>query len=399
MSLWWDTVPHLAVRDEPAGEIMRHRQSVMRHAAWLAVPVAALSLALGAGAASASTLGPRVASHGASTPAAAASGVTWHKIVAINSWHSAESHDLSGDPSWGVKSGVVYLSGSVFRSGGSSRLFAVLPTQARPSHTLRITVCTYDCVHNGVTGTLVVYPSGKMYADGGHAARFTSLAGLSYPARSTAQKKLTLIHGWKSSQSSRNSGDPSYTVRGGVVYLSGALHLPSGSNAEFAVLPKAARPANLEYIIVDTNGGTFGTLQIQPTGASFAYSGSATGFTSLAGVSYPVATATRHKLTLLNGWHSQSGFHTGDPSYDVSGGVVYLSGSLATSDTMDTFFALLPASARPKHELFIKVYANDSTVGMLQIEPDGDMFVGYGPVLGTEAAFTSLATISFPLRS
>src|SRR5260370_42447214 len=39
--------------------------------------------------------------------------------------------------------------------------------------------------------------------------------------------KLTLLNGWKSSPSPHHSGDPSYAVSAGVVYLSGALDLPT----------------------------------------------------------------------------------------------------------------------------------------------------------------------------
>jgi hypothetical protein len=357
------------------------------------VPIAALSLALGAGAASASTLGHQSASHSVAGPATPASGLTWHKIFAINNWHSAQLDDQSGDPSRGVKGGVVYLSGSVLRRGGSSRLCAVLPPRARPSHAMWISVYTLD----ETLGEIVVSPNGKMYADGAGATGFTSLAGISYPARSTPQQKLRLMNGWKSSQSAWNSGDPSYTIRDGVVYLSGSLNQPSGTSDQFAILPKAARPARSEYINVYTDLGTYGTVWIGQDGIAEAYSGSATAFTSLAGISYPAATARQHQLTLLNGWHSkQKAYNTGYPSYLVSGGVVYLSGSLATPGTNDEF-ARLPRGARPAHILYIKVYANGSSLGTLRIYPDGEMSA-YSLTLST-SRFTSLATISFPLKS
>ena len=349
----------------------------------LAIPVAVASAALGTGAASASTTTP-------------ATGVTWHKLSAINGWHSAQHGNNTGDPRWAVKGGVVYLSGSVHRTSGSSNFFAVLPSQARPSHKMWITVYT----NGDSTGTLTILPSGEMAASSTpsvNAPGYTSLAAVSFPAKSTAQKKITLLNGWHSEQSVYLSGNPSYTVKNGVVYLSGSL-ATSGSNDEFAVLPKAARPAHVEFITVYTLSGTFGTVQIDPNGAARAYSGSATSFTSLAAVSYPVASAPRHKLTLRHGWHSEQGvYNSGDPAYEVSGGVVYLSGSLATGGT-NALFAVLPPAARPAHILYVKTYTFASSVGTLLIEPNGTMWA-YSPGPTDASKFTSLATISFPLTS
>jgi hypothetical protein len=366
---------------------LRWRRRLLRFRTWtvgaLTVAMVAAPLALSAGAASASTGVP-------------ASGVTWHRITGINGWHSAESRYSTGNPSWAVSGGVVYLSGSIIRSGGTSALFGVLPSQARPSHKLWITVYTLD----DTTGTLTIYPSGQMYASStppGNAPGFTSLAAVSFPAKSSAHTTLTLLNGWHSEQSAFKSGNPSYTVKGGVVYLSGSL-ATSGTSDQFAVLPRAARPAHVEYITVYTFAGTHGTLELDPNGKAFAYAGSTTSFTSLAGVSYPVASAVRHKLTLRNGWHSeQSVWNSGDPAYSVSGGVVYLSGSLATPGTNEAF-AVLPTAARPAHDLYIKVYTLDSSVGTVLIEPNGVMFA-YGPGAVNARKFTSLASISFPLKS
>jgi hypothetical protein len=351
----------------------------------LAIPVAIASVALGTGASSASTTAP-------------ASAVTWHKLSAINGWHSGQHSGNTGDPRWAVKDGVVYLSGSVRRSSGSRNLFAVLPLQARPSRAMWITVS----MAGHATGTLTILPTGKMYASStpsGYAPFYTSLAAVSFPAKSTAKKKkITLLNGWHSEQSVWNSGDPCYTVKNGVVYLSGSL-ATTGANRQFALLPKAARPAHNEYITVYTFKGTFGTVLIEPNGRASAYSGSATSFTSLASVSYPVASAPSHKLTLQGGWHSEQGvYNTGDPAYEVSGGVVYLSGSLATGGT-NTEFAVLPPAARPAHILYIKAYTFANSVGTVLIEPNGTMAVYNALDSADSREFTSLATISFPRTS
>ncbi len=357
----------------------------------LTVPAVVAGLGLSTGIASATTT-----QAGSARPAV--TGVTWHKIHPINNWHSADHPYSTGDPAWAVKNGMVYLSGSVRRSGGSSDLFAVLPAQARPSRKLWMTVYTIG----GTTGTLYITPNGVMKASStppGNAPVYTSLATVSFPARSTRQATFSLRNGWHSEQPAWGSGDPSYSVSGGVVRLSGSL-ATSGTSEEFAVLPRAARPSHVLYLTAYTFAGTFGTVQIEPDGAAYAYSGSASEFTSLAGISYQVASARPHRLTLLHGWHSeQNAWNSGNPSYAVSNGVVYLSGSLGTSTTnTHDLVAVLPRGSRPSHYMYIKVYTASSTVGTVNIRPDGDVFA-YNLSSDTAKEFTSLAGLSFPLGS
>jgi hypothetical protein len=320
---------------------------------------------------------------------APASGVTWHRLGLINHWASARTFG-TGDPSWAVHGGVVYLSGSIMNNQPGNGEFAVLPLAARPAHAMYITVYT----ESQNLGHLYINPGGKMSANGPNAAGFTSLAGVSFPARSARGHALTLRNGWASSQARWNTGNPSYQVSGGVVYLSGSLH--GGTSSIFATLPPAARPANDLFITVYTWDGTTGALSVGKNGTLEAYSGSATSFTSLAGVSFPMASAASHALTTLNTWSGCCGL--GKPAYLVSHGVVYLSGSLRQATAGSSVFATLPAMARPAHQLYIKVYTNDSTVGTLFITPDGTMEV-YSPVSAVARAFTSLASISFPLGS
>src|SRR5215469_11702487 len=57
--------------------------------------------------------------------------------------------------------------------------------------------------------------------------------------------KLALVNGWHSQQSKWDSGDPAYCIPGdGMVYLSGSLAQSSGTDPEFAVLPRSGRPAS-----------------------------------------------------------------------------------------------------------------------------------------------------------
>ena len=362
-----------------------------------AAGLAALGITAGGGSASAATAqpaGPTI------------TGVTWHQLALINGWVSGQSQSPGdGIPAFGVRNGVVYLTGSVMQTSGANSEFAVLPSAARPSRVL------YMAVHvlgQGAHGWVVVYPSGAMYANAdpySAAQGFTGLAGISYPAKAMAMSTLPLENGWQSSDAQYGTGDPSYSVSNGMVYLSGSVYQPAGDIQVFGVLPPAARPAHTMYLSVYTFDGAIGLLEIDTNGNMLAYEGGAQQYTSLADVSFPVASAAANQLTLINGWKSaQPPYGTGDPSYSVHNGVVHLSGSLlqppAPGDTQD--FAVLPPAAWPKYYLYIKTAVSPpdsiAAAGDIVISPDGRLYSDSFPVSESEA-FTSLAGISYPVGS
>ena len=259
-----------------AGRVTRAIRSGIAAVA-LTSAMTALGATLGAGGASAAT----------AQPAATLTGVTWHSLAPVNGWQSGQARFSTGGPAWAVRNGVVYLSGSVFQPTGTSQEFAVLPAAARPSRTLFITVYTLD----DTQGYLVIYPTGEIMAwsaPASNAQGFTSLAGVSYPAPALATHKLALEDGWVSSNAQYGTGDPSYAVSGGVVYLSGSLHQPVGVSEISAALPAAARPSHSMYLTVYTYGGTLGQVEIQPNGTMYTYMGGAQQYTSLAGISFPL---------------------------------------------------------------------------------------------------------------
>ena len=361
----------------------------------LTATITALGAIVGAGSASAATAQP-------SAPAPTVSGVTWHQLTPINGWQSAQTTYATGNPAWAVQNGVVHLSGSVLQTSGTNQELAVLPAAARPSRTLFLTMYTLD----DTQGSLVIYPTGEVMAYSApqsNAQGFTSLAGVSFPAVAMTTHTLALEDGWVSSQSQYGTGDPSYSVSGGVVYLSGSLHQPIGVSEISATLPPAARPAHTMYRTIYTYDGTIGLAEIQPNGTMYTYMGDAQQFTSLAGVSFPAAADTVHTLALDNGWQSGEPSHdTGDPSYWVSGSVVHLSGSLVQPSGGSEIFAVLPKADRPAHALYIEVmvYTPDNTAhaGTVLIEPDGAMYA-YSPTATDAEMYTSLAGLSFPLGS
>jgi hypothetical protein len=124
----------------------------------------------------------------------------------------------------------------------------------------------------------------------------------------------------------------------------------------------------------------------------------------------PVATqaataagVTWTSLSLINGWATENGtYGTGNPKVSLQGGIVYLSGSLAQSTPGNDTFAILPASFRPSHNMYITVYTNGDTSGTLFIAHSGVMEAYSGTACGsgnTAQCFTSLATVSFPINS
>jgi len=134
---------------------------------------------------------------------------------------------------------------------------------------------------------------------GGGAYAATAIAGSQGRAHAASSRtltassinfhRLTLINGWKGGGTSGtgSNGPPGYAISGGVVYLRGALH--GGGSAQFAVLPRAARPAHDLWIpVVNANQGD-GAIFIRRNGVMSLLNPNANAavFSSLAGVSYP----------------------------------------------------------------------------------------------------------------
>ena len=360
----------------------------------LAVSALAPAIVLGTTAA-ASAAQPRLTARPSSP---ALTGVTWHRLTLRNGWLSSQTQYQSGNPRWAIRNGVVYLSGSMHQRPGYLRSeFAVLPRAARPAVSQFIMVYTV----NGTAGYLEVAPTGAMYANSSpqsHAQGYTSLAGISFTARSMARHRLTLRNGWKSAQ---GPGAPAYDVSAGVVYLSGLIEQPGVGTDHVTVLPKAARPGSVMWLTVYTAAGTTGILVIYRTGVVRAIGAHTRGLTSLAGISYPVASATRHKLALSNGWISDDPIPgSGDPAYEIHDGIVYLSGSLHQPVTSSDVFAVLPPAARPRHDLYLATYTGATGApGTLFIEPNGEMSAYNVPAPADAPSYTSLAAISYPLGS
>jgi hypothetical protein len=248
----------------------------------------------------------------------------------------------------------------------------------------------------GASGSLYVGTNGELEAFNGNSTAFTSLAAVSYPAAAMGSHKLALENGWVSDQPVYATGVPSYAVSGGVVYLSGSL--AGGSKALFTVLPKAARPARQLYIQIYTFDGTKGWLLIRPNGQVQADGAGAPDFTSLAGVSFPVASAKWHSFALEDGWTSTAAsLGTAAPAYTVINGVVYLNGTMAEPEYGFGLWTNLPAPARSAHLLEIQVSTSDFSVGDLGITSSAGLIVGE-PFTNAQTS-TSLAGVAYPQSS
>jgi hypothetical protein len=126
--------------------------------------------------------------------------------------------------------------------------------------------------------------------------------------------------------------------------------------------------------------------------------GSGAGYAASTVAAQPTRVTFR-ALHLRHGWESQFGtIRAGKPAFGVNGsGVVYLSGDLDLKGGHNTGakgeFAVLPKSVRPSHQLDLTVTTVAGTTAVMQITPDGVMFI-----FGDNAAqFTSLDGISYPL--
>ena len=369
------------------------RFSVIRslRPARLALPAAAVLTALGGATATAAPAHP---GHGPAVAAirpGSAPRLTWHPIALSNGWASASTPSLiTGRPAWALRNGIVYLRGAVKQTiSGGSGIIATLPAAARPVHDLYLIVYTSQ----EAPAELYLRHAGELEAYGGNSESFFSLAAVSYPTAAVTTHPLALRNGWTSDQPVYGTGNPAYAISNGVVYLAGSLH--GGTSQVAFTLPKAARPAHGMYILVYTLGGTYGWVRILPTGRVEIGGTSSAGYTSLAGISFPVATTRWHRFKPEAGWHSgASKFGTADPSYAVVNGIVYLDGSIYQAGGSTGLWTSIPAAARPADVLEIEVYTANGTAGAIAMT-DNFGLVASVPFSNAQQ-FTSLAGKAYP---
>ena len=104
---------------------------------------------------------------------------------------------------------------------------------------------------------------------------------------------------------------------------------------------------------------------------------------------------TWHAITLKNGW-VYADFGSYHAQYSKSGGIVRLRGSLSSGSPYPAVAFRLPIAARPRHTLWLPVYALSGSSGGLEIDPDGRVKVFDDSGSNTDVTgYTSLDGISF----
>jgi hypothetical protein len=300
----------------------------------------------------------------ASTGAPRATGWIWHTLPLENGWKSASKTSLiTGTPAWALSRGVIYLRGAIFQPGAADDTVAQLPRTAWPASNLYLNVYT----NGDVPGVLFIGKTGVVQAFGGNSAAFTSLAAVSYPATTMKSHKLALKNGWVSSQSVWATGDPAYEVSGGIVYLSGSLQ--GGKQHLAAVLPTAARPSKTLYVQAYTYAGTTGWVEVLPNGNVAPFGSSSADYTSLAGISFPVASTKWKAFSLEDQWTSGAAkFRTAAPSYAIVNGVVYLNGTMYQAKPGNGLWTSLPAGVKTAADVLeIEADASGGSAGVVSV--------------------------------
>jgi hypothetical protein len=370
---------------------MKALASLPLRSARLILPAAALLTAMGGTAAVASSVQAGLSIGRVHRVPAKPVKFNWHPLKLIHGWKSASAkHFVTGTPAWALRDGVVYLRGAIKQpNADGSVTFASLPKAARPASKLYIQVFS----KSAVPGILYIGSGGTLDAYDGNAYAFTSLSAVSYPTASIKSHRLKLLNGWQSSQPVYQTGNPSYAISHGVAYLAGSMHSGGSSPLAF-VLPKAARPVHAMFISVYTLDGTSGVVEILPQGEVDISGTGATGYTSLAAISFPVAGTKWHNFKLESGWKPFTKFDTVAPAYTVVNGVVYLNGAMHQSPAGNGLWTNLPAPARTADVADIEVMTTSGSVGALT------MTSNLGLVSSTPSSnaqtMTSLAGIAYP---
>jgi hypothetical protein len=112
----------------------------------------------------------------------------WHNLTLINGWITLPDNLGFGPPAFAIRDGIVYFRGALQQRSPATPIFAILHTNLRLTHTLRIAISVAPDPGQGIGGTLRITPIGhhrwRLEAIGPQAPFFASLAGASFPLTS-----------------------------------------------------------------------------------------------------------------------------------------------------------------------------------------------------------------------
>jgi hypothetical protein len=291
--------------------------------------------------------------------------------------------------------GVIHLKGAIATAGTNMAPF-VLPAGFRPAVDTYVTVDTLAASK----GRLFIQANGNVTVQAqtlSNAQQFTSLDGVSFPSETAQFTSLSLINGWTSSPFS--TGAAGAEKVSGVVHLKGAI-ATSGTNSNPFVLPAGFRPPVNVYLPIDLCGSAKGRLYLAPSGSASVFVApggswsSAQCFTSLDGVTFTASDFT--PLALENAWINAP-FSTGRAGAAVSGGIVQLSGAMATGTSTAAF--TLPIGMRPPTSVYVSVDMFGGSKGRLNILSSGAVAVQAQGAFSDAQQFTSLDGVSFAITT
>jgi hypothetical protein len=294
----------------------------------------------------------------------------------------------------------VQLKGAISTSGTNAQVFT-LPVNLRPQSEVYVPVTLCGAAKgrlriNPSTGAVTVAAEGGAWSN---ARCFTSLDGVSFALNSVGFTALTLINNWTTPFGLRKAA---FSTKGGITRLQGAI-TTVGTNTNMApfTLPAGSRPATDTYVNVDMCAGTKGRLLISPAGTvTIQPAGSvisnAQCFTSLEGVWFALTSTGYTTQSLLNSW-THAPFSTRNASVSVEAGVVRFQGAVSTFQTnMNPHIFTLPSGAKPSVTVRLPVGLCDASIGRINIDPSGSVFVeAEGGATTNATCFTSLEGVRF----
>ena len=250
------------------------------------------------------------------------------------------------------------------------------------------------CINSITTRKCGYCNDGSQTCVDGTVGSYTACAG----ATGQAFTPLTLENGWTGGAFSTAKAAAALDCSG-VVQLKGGIST-TGTNLQAFTLPSGLAPGVDVYLPVDGYAAAKLRLYITAAGVAYLYVPSggsttdATSFTSLEGVSFPVASAKGYAaLTLQNGWTTYSRA----PAVANVGGIIRFQGALS-GGTSTTLFTL-PAAMSPPTTTYVTVDLLNGARGRLVIGSSGVVTVGAQSAFSDAQGFTSLEGAWFALSS